>query len=86
MSPLYEYRCGEGHVTEWLRKYDTRDDAAVCATCDRPATRIPSAHHAEVDGIYSYAPNVGNPLLVEKANMRERGEKWDTLANPKREE
>ena len=58
--PLYEYHCPEGHTREELRKYEDRDGPAFCQTCMKPMERIFSAHHAEVDGIYSYAPNEGS--------------------------
>lgn len=64
--PLYDYRCGEGHIHEDLRAYDFRDKRTRCPRCKRIAKRIPSAHHAETDGIYSYAPNVGSPERYER--------------------
>jgi putative FmdB family regulatory protein len=89
MSPLYRYECVDpecGHVHEEIRKYLARRRPAVCPDCGQRAHYIISAHHQAVDGIYSYAANVGNPELVEKGQARERGEVWDTLANPKRPE
>jgi putative FmdB family regulatory protein len=64
--PIYEYRCGEGHVTEKLRKYDARDEPAICPQCNSATQRIPSAHHAEVDGIYSHTPNIGTKDAFER--------------------
>lgn len=68
--PLYEYRCEAGHVTEQLRRYGARNRAAVCEECGQEARRIPSAHHQAVDGIYSYAPNVGTLSRHEELNDR----------------
>lgn len=66
MSPLYEYKCEVGHVSEELRKYLARNRAAVCHDCGQRATRVPSAHHQAVDGIYSYSPNIGSPARFER--------------------
>jgi hypothetical protein len=66
MSPIYEYRCGEGHVHEDIRAYGFRDRRTRCPRCHRIAKRIPSAPHVEPDGVHSYAPNVGDPVAFEK--------------------
>jgi putative FmdB family regulatory protein len=72
--PLYEYRCGEGHTAERLRKFDARDDATRCERCGSAMSRVFSAHHAPVDGIYSYAPNLGDPTAFERKLAKSRGE------------
>lgn len=72
--PLYEYRCAEGHQAECLRKYEARDDPANCETCGAPMRRVISAHHAPVDGIYSYAPNLGTADAFERKRAKMRGE------------
>ena len=64
--PLYEYECPEGHIREELRRYEDRERPAYCQTCLKRMERILSAHHQAVDGIYSYAPNVGDQLKHER--------------------
>lgn len=70
--PIYEYRCPDGHLHEDVRAYENRNKRARCPRCKRLARRIFSAHHAEVDGIYSYAPNVGNPDRYERQQQAMR--------------
>jgi putative FmdB family regulatory protein len=61
MSPLYEYECPDGHRHTLLRKYEKRDLIPECPKCTAPTRRIFTAHYRQPDGIYSYAPNVGDP-------------------------
>lgn len=63
--PIYEYRCPEQHVTPKIRKYADRDDPVECR-CGAPAERIWSNTHCPPDGVYSYAPNVGDPDRFER--------------------
>jgi hypothetical protein len=74
---LYEYRCAAGHVSEELRRYVARDRAAVCQTCGARAKRTPPLPHGQPDGIYSYAPNIGDPSEYERRHedARERSER-----------
>jgi putative FmdB family regulatory protein len=37
MSPLYEYACENGHVSERFVPLSERPDAVVCDTCQKPA-------------------------------------------------
>ena len=60
MSPIYEYRCPNGHVHERLRKISERDNPASCLVCMGQALPIISLPHIEPDGVYSYEPNVGS--------------------------
>ena len=77
--PLYEYRCGSGHVREELRAYEDRDADLVCQ-CGKRAARVPSAHHSQPDGIYSYAPNIGTAADFERkvADADARAERTGT--------
>ena len=71
--PIYEYACQNGCVAEHLRSYDDRDKRVPpCMAHGKRMRRIPSAHHAEVDGIYSYAPNVGSPDRYERQQQAMR--------------
>ena len=80
MSPLYAYVCKCENEVEKIRSYGQRLDPVHCPVCGKAMEYRISAHHQAVDGIYSYAPNEGNPDMAEKAKMRARGEKWDTSA------
>lgn len=64
--PIYSYRCGKGHDTEELRQYKARLRATKCESCGGRAEYIMSAHHQATDGIYSYAPNIGDPAKFER--------------------
>ena len=66
MSPIYEYRCGEGHITETIRRVEDRDDELVCDRCQTAAVRIQSLPAKRTDGIYSYAPNIGSAQKFER--------------------
>ena len=74
MAPLYEYQCGEGHRAERLRRYEARDEPTTCDRCGSAMRRVMSAHHAPVDGIYSYAPNLGSASDFERKLAKQRGE------------
>lgn len=79
--PLYEYRCPDcDRIDERLRRYEDRDSKANCPTCGGRAERIISAHHRQPDGIYSYAPNLGNPADFERKweDANQRAEKTGT--------
>lgn len=80
MSPIYEYKCPDGHVHELLRRYDERDRKSNCPECRKRATRIISAHHQATDGIYSHAPNVGDPKTFERRTVEadERADRTGT--------
>jgi hypothetical protein len=69
--PIYETKCPAGHVTEHLRAYARRDDPTTCA-CGLPAERIMSIPHCVPDGMYSYAPNVGNADAFERRQVAMR--------------
>jgi hypothetical protein len=65
--PLYEYSCEHGHQHEVIRSYDRRDDAWGCLDCGAPMQRLEvSRSHVPPDGVYSYAPNVGDPERFER--------------------
>lgn len=63
--PLYEFRCIDGHTTEHIRSYGTRDDPVLCK-CGKPTERLFPKPHVEPDGIYSYAPNIGSKEDFER--------------------
>lgn len=41
--PIYEFRCGSGHVHELALSMDSADREAACPECAAPATRFISA-------------------------------------------
>jgi putative FmdB family regulatory protein len=64
---IIEYECAMGHVTEKLRKFEHRDTPLTCPKCGGATTRIEiSQPHCPPDGIYSFAPNVGDPAKFER--------------------
>jgi hypothetical protein len=65
MCPLYEYECPTGHIAETIRHADKRDDPKVC-DCGLSMVRIISRPAGSPDGIYSYAPNIGDPDRFER--------------------
>lgn len=66
--PRYDYRCGEGHVTTVFRSYEYRERPTPCERCGRSAVYQFPLTHRQPDGIYSYAPNIGNPNDHERRN------------------
>ena len=71
--PIYDFRCTAGHTHERIRSYERRDEPAPCKTCGEPTKRLAPLTHAMPDGMYSYAPNVG-----DEASFARR---LDTLKN-----
>lgn len=63
--PLYEYECANHHRTERVRKIAERHDPLACA-CGEAMTLTISRPHVEPDGVYSYAPNIGDPDRFER--------------------
>lgn len=37
MSPLYNYKCADGHITEVLVAWDRKAEHVKCSTCQKPA-------------------------------------------------
>lgn len=76
--PLYEYACEDGHTAERLRPYEQRDTEAPCPTCQKPTHRLPPRPHCSPDGVYSYAPNMGDANAFERRHEALRKERSDT--------
>jgi putative FmdB family regulatory protein len=75
--PLYDYQCEAGHTMEALRRYDQRDDAPTCS-CGKAMRRTVSRTHVPPDGVYSYAPNMGDANAFERRHEALRKERSDT--------
>jgi hypothetical protein len=64
---LYEYACTNGHKVERLvMRFEDADRPRRCTTCQKPLTRLVSVPHSPPDGVYSYAPNVGDADRFER--------------------
>lgn len=63
--PIYEYRCPSGHMREELRKAEQSEAITVCS-CGALMTREFPRTHCPPDGVYSYAPNIGDPAAFER--------------------
>lgn len=64
--PLWDFACENGHTAERLRRIGERDAPLACH-CGQPMTRVEiSLSHVPPDGIYSYAPNIGDPERFER--------------------
>ena len=52
--PIYEYRCGNGHLFEVMQKI-TDDPVTTCETCSAPVQRVfhPIAVHFKGSGFYN---------------------------------
>lgn len=70
--PLYDYKCRCGNVVEKLRKFEYRDDEPLCPRCKEPMSRQVARPHCVPDGMYSYAPNLGDPVKFEKRMEAQR--------------
>jgi len=67
---LYEYVDDARHVQTHLRTFARKNDPVVCATCGAAMRAIEiSATHVEPDGMYSYAPNIGNADQFERRQI-----------------
>ena len=77
MTPIFEYACTRGHNVEVIRKYEDRDEPVACTQCGEPMDRQMSAHHRQPDGIYSYAPNTGDPNRHEERNEKAKALRED---------
>ena len=62
----YEYRCGDGHLSERRASFSARPKTVTCDRCGRRAKPIISLPHVEPDGVHSYAPNIGDPVRFER--------------------
>ena len=80
MSPLYAYVCGCGSAAEKIRTFAHRLDPVKCSRCGAEMEYRISAHHAQADGIYSYAPNIGSADDFErkKADADARADRTGT--------
>lgn len=64
--PVYQYRCAEGHLVEHIRRIAARDEPATCPH-GHPAPRVEvCVSHVPPDGVYSYAPNIGDADRFER--------------------
>lgn len=67
MCPLFEWSCAEGHTQELIRSYARRDEPVACLTCGAATLRQEvSRSHVPPDGVYSYAPNIGDPERFDR--------------------
>jgi putative FmdB family regulatory protein len=63
--PLYDFACADGHAVELIRRMANRDDGGTCH-CGKALTRQMHITHVAPDGVYSYAPNIGDPERFER--------------------
>lgn len=66
--PLYEYKCEEGHVSEYLSNISTRTNSKVCKMCEKEASYIISTPTVELEGITGDFP--GAYAKWEKNHMQ----------------
>ncbi len=64
--PEYDYKCDHDHRAVRLRTMSKRDDPLACEECGGAMTLTMSRSHVAPDGVYSYAPNVGDPERFER--------------------
>lgn len=72
--PTYDWKCPEGHVTTAIVRWDERDNPVPCQACGAPTERQFPAPHVPVDGVYSYAENIGSAAAFERKQAKMRGE------------
>lgn len=53
MPAIYEYRCEQGHVTEYMTVFGTQPPKR-CPDCGRVVERVISAANVPPDGTYSH--------------------------------
>lgn len=64
--PRYNWKCDDGHLSEGISTYEKRDEPRDCPVCGKEATRQFPLTHSPPSGVYSYAPNVGDPDVFEQ--------------------
>ena len=65
--PIYEYACACGQRREELRALAERCLPLMCHACGASMALTPSLPAKRTDGIYSYAPNIGDPDKFERS-------------------
>ena len=72
--PLYDYECTNLHRVEYLERADATTERR-CPVCGTATRRLFPAPHVAPDGVYSYAPNIGDPRAFEerRQHIREHG-------------
>lgn len=68
--PLYDFSCPNGHALERIVRYEVAD-AQTCH-CGARLTRLMHKPHCSPDGIYSYAPNIGDEATFERRRRATR--------------
>lgn len=78
MPIRFDWKCPDGHTSEGVTTYERRDDPRDCPVCGKEATRQFPKTHSPPSGVYSYAPNIGDPDVFEQrldaARKARRGE------------
>ncbi|MBK8006764.1 MAG: zinc ribbon domain-containing protein [Gemmatimonadetes bacterium] len=64
--PIYTYQCPKGHRQERFRKITARRRPVPCNRCTAKAQLVLTRTHCPPDGVYSYAPNLGDPARFER--------------------
>ena len=64
--PIYDWKCADGHTQTHLVSYARRDEPRACNTCGADTVRQFPRTHCPPDGVYSYAPNTGDPERFER--------------------
>lgn len=64
--PIYEWACDDGHVHEGFAKASNMNDPRACETCGGETKRLFPKTHSPPSGVYSYAPNIGDPGVFEQ--------------------
>lgn len=66
--PIYAYQCPAGHRVERLRGMDHRHDPLACESdgCGAQMALVIARSHCAPDGVYSYAPNIGDADRFER--------------------
>ena len=67
--PIYEYECPNGHAAEAMRSVARMDAPILCDECGAGMVRVMSLPAKRTDGIYSYAPNIGDPDTFERRHV-----------------
>ena len=79
MSPLYDFRCPNGHVATKLMRWDGLPMSVTCEECGEHAVRQFPLAHVPPDGVYSHSPNIGDPQDFERKqeDIRQRKERGE---------
>jgi len=71
MMPIYEYRCSQcGKISSRICSCEESFTPLACIECGAETERLFPIPHVPPDGMYSYAPNIGDSESFERKQTK----------------